>query len=103
PQFDGTIRLRRRAIADIRMILIFFLKVLQCFLGFLEDVLSPREESRTRIFALPFVHDRLFVGWPIIFGLGQHPTYSLSSFVSWGATSHSRLAFLRFQIGGQSW
>ena len=59
------------------MILIFFLKVLQRFLGLLENIFSPCEQLSAKIFALPFVHERLLVGRPIVFGFGQHPTYSL--------------------------
>src|SRR5690349_11437258 len=54
------------------MILIFFLKMLQRFLGFLEYVLSPCEQLGAKIFALALVHERLLVGRPIVFGFGQH-------------------------------
>src|SRR5689334_1499331 len=63
------------------MILIFFLKVLQRFFGFLEYVLSPGEQLGAKVFALALVHKRLLVGRPIIFRFGQHPTYSLIFFV----------------------
>src|SRR5262245_28287292 len=54
------------------MILIFFLKMLQCFLGLLEYVLPPREQLGAKIFALALVHERLLVRRPIVFGFGQH-------------------------------
>jgi hypothetical protein len=63
------------------MILVFFLEVLQCFLGFLEDVFSPHEQLCAKILALALIHKRLFIGRPIVLGFGQHPTYSLVSSV----------------------
>src|SRR5262249_13158085 len=63
------------------MILIFFLEMLQRFLGLLEDVLPPRGQLRAEVLALTLIHERLFIGRPVVLGFGQHPTYSLTSFV----------------------
>src|SRR5262249_55211839 len=67
-KLNCSIRLRRSTVSKIRMILVFFLKVLQCFLGFLENILPPSKQLRAKIFALALVHKRFLVGWSIIFG-----------------------------------
>ena len=80
-QLDGAVGFGRRAVGEVGMILVFFLQMLQRFLGFLENIFPPREQLRAEILALALVHERLFIGRPIVLGLGQHPTYSLVSFV----------------------
>src|SRR5215470_20262165 len=72
PQFDCAVGFGGSAVGKIGMILVFFLKVLQRFLGFLENVFAPREQFCAKIFALALIHERLFVGRPIVFGFGQH-------------------------------
>src|SRR5262249_23940161 len=71
-KLNCSIRLRRSTVSKIRMILVFFLKVLQCYLGFLENILPPSKQLRAKIFALALVHKRFLVGWSIIFGFCQH-------------------------------
>src|SRR5262245_13643225 len=71
-KLDGSVGLGRCPVCKIWMVLIFFLKVQQRFLGFLENIFPPGEQLRAKIFALALVHERLLVGWPIIFILGQH-------------------------------
>ncbi len=44
------------------MILALVLEMLQRLLRLLEDLLAPIEQFEPEIFALPFVHERLFVG-----------------------------------------
>src|SRR5262245_8761907 len=75
------------------MILIFFLKMLQCFLGLLEYVLPPREQLGAKIFALALVHERLLVGRPIVFGFGQH-SHLLPDSCSWALAPPLRAAGL---------
>src|SRR6185437_7481458 len=101
-QFDGAIRFRRRAVGQIGMILVFFLKVQQRFLGLLEDVFPPGEQLDAKILALPLVHERLFVRRPIIFGLSQHFPPTPCFFCSWGHTvpPYARQAYIRPSTGG---
>src|SRR5829696_649960 len=66
PQFDRSVGFRRRAIGEIGMVLVFVLKMLQRFPGFLEDFLLPGEQFVAEMLPLPLVHERLFIRWPIV-------------------------------------
>jgi hypothetical protein len=50
------------------MVLVFVLQMLQGVLGLLEDFLLPGEQFGTEMLPLPLVHERLFFGWPVVFG-----------------------------------
>src|SRR5262245_43471578 len=81
------------------MILVFFLEVLQRFLGFLENIFAPGEELHAKIFALALVHERLLVGWPIAFVFGQHSGV-LPDFLFLGALfapSRGRLIYANYR------
>src|SRR5262245_63929389 len=54
------------------MILVLGLQVGQCLLGLLQDLLLPVEQLLAKIFALPLVHERLFVGRPVALALVKY-------------------------------
>src|SRR5690349_25054393 len=45
------------------------MQVLQRFLGFLEDVLTPSHQLFAEVVPLALVHEGLFVGRPVVFAL----------------------------------
>src|SRR5262245_11813030 len=65
-QFDGTIGLRGGAVGEIGMILVLVLEMLQRLLGLLQDFLLPGEKLLAEVLPLALVHERLFVGGPIV-------------------------------------
>src|SRR5262245_29281638 len=101
-QLYGAIGFGRGTVCEIWMILIFLLKMLQRFLGLLEYVLSPHEQLGAKIIALAFVHERLFVRRPVVFGFGQH-SHLLPGFCSWAPCTapSERQAYIRPSTGGQ--
>src|SRR5262245_15584197 len=65
-QLNRPIRFGGRAIGEIRVILILVLQMLQSFLGLLQNVVLPVEQLLAEILPLALVHERLFVGRPVV-------------------------------------
>src|SRR5262245_12924301 len=66
PQLDGAVGFRGGAVGQVRMVLVLILKVLERLLGLFQDVFPPRQELAAEVVPLPLIHERLFVGRPII-------------------------------------
>ena len=70
-QLDRAVGLRGGAVGEVGMILVLVLEMLQRLLGLLEDVLPPVEQLLAEILPLALVHERLFVGRPIVLVLSR--------------------------------
>src|SRR5215510_9457795 len=73
-QFDRPVGLGRRTISQVGMILIFILQVLQSFLCLLQNIVLPVEQLLAEVLPLAIVHERLFVGWPVVLVRRTHMT-----------------------------
>src|ERR1700681_3384425 len=70
-QLDCPVGFGGGAVCGISMVLILALQMLQRLFRLFEDFVLPDEQLAAEILLLAFVHERLFVGWPIAIILVQ--------------------------------
>src|SRR4029079_3879549 len=68
-ELDGPVGFRGGAVGQIGVIHILVLQMLQGVLGLFEDVFPPNRELLAGILLLPLVHERLFLGRPVMLPL----------------------------------
>src|SRR5215218_7724920 len=68
-ELDGPVGFRGGAVGQIGVIHILVLQMLQGVLGLFEDVFPPNRELLAEILLLPLIHERLFLGRPVILAL----------------------------------
>src|SRR5262245_10861256 len=65
-QLDRAVGLRRCPVGKVGVVFVLGLEMRQRLLGLLEDVLFPGQQLLAKVFALPLVHERLFVGRTVV-------------------------------------
>src|SRR5689334_9878819 len=79
-KLDRAVGLRGGAVGEVGMVLVLVLKMLERLLGFLQDVLAPREQLAAEVLPLALVHERLFLGRPVrFFFFHAHAPHSVHS------------------------